>query len=416
MAGVSGRYDAPSMFPYNARKQRPRNIITDNRVYDGDPLAFVLYLERPYIRLVILRLTDLTIRLYLQHALGLYDRPWYGWHRVSVRTGSQKKLINYRTRKAQVQTEIIFKFDHKEARRQLRPEDMLWPLWADLRKQAVEEANMFFAADLREITHSVLLNEIFFGLPPEECLSRYAVDRFIKKHSEFKETFEATAYGVFHGRRGEFREVTSFYPFSGSIRNIALGSGCHCHGEAFGPRFIQLGSDVRWTWLCDARTIPESLLQKQTSMITPPCRSDETTQPCACASRSGRAVCLCPTTAKCKKLPDSLIWSLPNSEDIFLDSMRSAASLKTDLRMVQTMRRLAYDVVEPVQLDTPVSSTIFTNTAREIVIGQDTALGKNTGVVLAENEEFWKQSDSCFTNIFTCRHGRHLNGFNICVL
>ncbi|VDL99157.1 unnamed protein product [Schistocephalus solidus] len=69
------------------------------------------------------------------------------------------------------------------------------------------------------------------------------------------------------------------------------------------------------------------------------------------------------------------------------------------------MRRLAYDVVEPVQLDTPVSSTIFTNTAREIIIGKDTALGKNTGVVLAENEESWKQSDSCFTNIFTCRHG-----------
>ncbi|VDN15768.1 unnamed protein product [Dibothriocephalus latus] len=305
MAGVSGRYEAPAaaMSPYEVPRQRPRNPIPDNRGYDGDPLALVLYLERPYIRLVIIRLTDLSIRLYLQHALGFYDRPWYGWHRVSIRTGFQSRLINYRTRTVQIQTEIVFKFDHKEARRQLRLEDVLWPLWAGLRKQAVEETDMFDASDLAELTQSALLNELFYGLPPEESLSRYAVDMLIEKHSEFEEVFEATVYGAFNSGRGKLKEVSSFYPFSGSIKNIMLGGGCRCHGQAFGPRFIQLGSDVRWDWLCDARTIPNILLQGKASTTPPPCRSEETSQPCGCSIRSGRPVCLCPTTTKCRKLP-----------------------------------------------------------------------------------------------------------------
>ncbi|BHF65825.1 hypothetical protein SprV_0200883800 [Sparganum proliferum] len=405
MAGVSGRHEAPAILPYDDRRQRPRSRTTNNRGYDGDPLALVLYLERPYIRLVVIRLTDLTIRLYLQHALGFYDRPWYGWHRVSVRTGYQRKVINRRTRTVQVQTEIIFKFDHKDARRQLQPQDLLWPLWAGLRKQAVEKDDMFEAVGQNEALRSVFLNELFFGLPPEESLSRYAVDLLIKKHSEFKEIFEATVYGVSNAGRGQLREISMFYPFEGSIKNVMLASGCHCHGQAFGPRFIQLGSDIKWTSLCDARSIPKSLLQKEALTIDPPCRSDETSQPCGCTSRSDRPVCLCPTAEKCKNPHDSLIWRLPKNGERLVGLARSAASFKTDLRIVQTMSRREHDVVESIQLDAPVPSAIRTNADRKLVISQDASFGESAGALFSEKEEAWKETDSCFTNIFTCRNG-----------
>ncbi|KAL7064491.1 hypothetical protein AAHC03_05499 [Spirometra sp. Aus1] len=69
------------------------------------------------------------------------------------------------------------------------------------------------------------------------------------------------------------------------------------------------------------------------------------------------------------------------------------------------MSRREHDVMESIQLDAPVPSAIRTDAVREIVISQGAGFGESAGILFSEKEVAWKETDSCFTNIFTCRNG-----------
>ncbi|KAH9283429.1 hypothetical protein ECG_04010 [Echinococcus granulosus] len=266
--GISG-----SLIPDN-----PSENASDNFNYLGTlggPLALIIYTERPYFRLVVMRPTDHQVRLYLHHAFGYFDVSWKDWHRVEVlftRTGS-------------VRTEINFKVDQKINRGTLHTGDILWPDWAELKAKAVTETSK---------ERRFYFNEAFLGFPPNGTMSRFATDTLMKYHDDIRSVI--VGVGETDGYKESF--AIKFGPFRGAMKSFLIASECACGMiGAFGPRMTQIGSGIQIQSVCDVSAVPPL-----SANISGFCHSTVSGLPCGCVGTGTRPNCYCPLKSHCSAL------------------------------------------------------------------------------------------------------------------
>lgn len=241
----------------------------------GGPLALFIYTERPYFRLMVMRLTDYRVRFYLHHAFGYFDKSWKGWHRVEV-------LF---TRAGSKQTEIRFKVDQKINRGILRTGDIIWPDWAELKSKATTETTT---------KQQFYFNEAFLGFPPNGTMTRLAIDTLMKYHDDIRSVFIGD--GGVNGYEGSF--VVKFGPFRGAMRSFLIASECACGMKsAFGPRMMQIGSGVDFQSVCDVSALPPL-----SANVSGSCHGTVTGLPCGCVGLQTRPNCYCPLERHCSAL------------------------------------------------------------------------------------------------------------------
>ncbi|EUB58682.1 hypothetical protein EGR_06468 [Echinococcus granulosus] len=139
----------------------------------GGPLALIIYTERPYFRLVVMRPTDHQVRLYLHHAFGYFD------------------------------------VDQKINRGTLHTGDILWPDWAELKAKAVTETSK---------ERRFYFNEAFLGFPPNGTMSRFATDTLMKYHDDIRSVI--VGVGETDGYKESF--AIKFGPFRGAMKSFLI--------------------------------------------------------------------------------------------------------------------------------------------------------------------------------------------------
>ncbi|VDM31754.1 unnamed protein product [Hydatigera taeniaeformis] len=241
----------------------------------GAPLALFIYTERPYFRLMVMRLTDYQVRFYLHHAFGYFDRSWRDWHRVEV----------IFTRAGSTRTEIRFKVDQKTNRGMLHTGDILWPDWAELKSKAASE---------KTTKRKFYSNEAFLGFPPTGTMARFATDTLIKYHDDIRSVF----VGASETNGYEGSHVPKFGPFRGAMKSFLIASECACGMiSAFGPRIVQIGSGIEFQSVCDVSAVPPL-----GANISGLCRSNVSGLPCGCVGSGNWLKCYCPLERHCSAL------------------------------------------------------------------------------------------------------------------
>ncbi len=280
--GISGAYTPPKTkgSPTDKFGSTPGDHPVGS---EGDPIAFLIYVERPYFRLMLMRLTDHQVRFYLHHAFGYFDKPWMGWHKVEMRLEKKQSAYNpYSSRPRTSRTEITFRVDQKVNTAQMQSGDILWPDWSLLRADALKnkagQANFYS-------------NEAFLGMPPVGTMSRYAVDTLIEHHGDFHIKLSGED-PIDHVEDG----AMVFRPFTGSIKSFHIASDCACGmRNKFGLKMIQMTPGIRTSSVCDARSLP-ALIEN----IPASCPSTSNGVMCSCDAYGARATCNCPQNYYCK--------------------------------------------------------------------------------------------------------------------
>ncbi|VEL18228.1 unnamed protein product [Protopolystoma xenopodis] len=299
MAGVSG---------YSAEQTATGGHI-DSSLLSTRTLGLLVYLQRPYVRLNISRLSDGVVRLLLQHTIGFFEASWEGWHDVEVgvrplRLGKLNGLS-----RSDDSGQVVFRYDNLLSRGHLPLGDVLWPRpeVTRLMQQTVRPDRLWLG------------DELFFGLPPTGSLSRQAAETLYKS----KDT-ESTATSLdrpsdthsAHDNQVGLSTVSGLPGLLGRLSNVMLEADCTCDGKPFGPRFLTSGGGISWLQICDTASFPgHRLWQGARTKVAPAiCGTNETVarriqatgQPCVCNSHWHRGTpssnqptqCFCPKACR----------------------------------------------------------------------------------------------------------------------
>lgn len=292
--GVSGSYTSTHLSRNTSNvlgTVLKENNLVENSETKGDPLALLLYFDRPYVRLIVLRLTDHAFRFYRHHAMGYFDNPWTDWHKVSIATGR----ILPKSRSQGSRMELVFSFDIKTANHFLQSSDLLWPSRSILREDAIK---MMHDRTINTSSHlRVHINEFFMGMPPKGTISHRIVETVIQQYRKLRNKFVDLQEKEDVKEKGD--ENPTFPPFQGSVKNLLISSSCDCASKQFGPSFISKGNGVQIDSVCDTASWPITILALE-GKAQRACSSDGNySQPCGCSVKPFRTACICPRGSKC---------------------------------------------------------------------------------------------------------------------
>lgn len=267
---------------------------SDDFEMEGDPIALILYFDRPYLRLIMLRLTDHAFPFYRHLAVGYFDKLWAAWHQVSIATGHV--LRSTRGRRSRMQ--LVYSFDSKTAKHYLQPTDLLWPSWSTLRHETIKVMRSGTRARTN-IPLEVHTNEFFFGMPPEGTISRYAVEILNRRRTTQRR--DGPDLQTLEALRVIVNESSKLPPFEGSVKNLLISSACDCDNSKFGPRFISAGDGVTMSSVC-GQNLWSSEVSAKSDKAQSVCKLDgKFAQPCGCSVVNASTICHCPNEPQCSK-------------------------------------------------------------------------------------------------------------------
>ncbi|KAM7537256.1 hypothetical protein Aperf_G00000062129 [Anoplocephala perfoliata] len=313
--GISG-----SLLPSNQSENLALNGV------QGEPIVLFIFTDRPYVKLMVIRLTDFQVRFDLQHAFGYFDRPWNDWHKIGVTLVKRGKSI----------VEITFKVDQKTNYGMFIQGGILWPDWSELKALSAKEM---------ESERRFYFNEAFLGLPLPGTMSRYAIDSLIKYQDAIRNSIYSNAEDAgnqnksFSGKLGSFR---------GAIKSFLVASECACGMQNFFvPNMIQIGSGVQISSVCDVNSLP-----RLEPSLPGNCSSKVPGISCGCSSYSNKLICNCPPERHCtalkKRASESMrlglikkeITSKGWSNEISLDKAEPKSSLRFLVENYVTYKQL----------------------------------------------------------------------------
>lgn len=279
--GISGSYDPPKVTRgsyesfLKTTRPHPKGLL-------GDPLAIFIYTERPYFRLLVMRLTDHQDRFYLHHAFGFFDKPWMGWHKVEVSLLTKSQQYSYAAKQRKGRTEITFRVDQKVNNGFMNEGDILWPDWSLLKRRSLihVEDNVDYGL--------FSSNEAFLGTPPLGTMTRHAFEILDEHHIEL--------HAKLGGKDNGTENPQSFQAFAGSLRSFFITSDCACSKKSrFGMKMLQISPGVGTSAVCDARSLPPLSTKFAAS-----CLSRDNGLICGCTPYGSRATCYCPPRDQCR--------------------------------------------------------------------------------------------------------------------